>query len=66
MIHAVRPLSPGEVVADNYGPVFTMRKRDERQKSLAGRYWFHCACTSCCENWPKLTEIDESTDVRIR
>lgn len=65
VVLAVRPLNPGEVVADNYGPVFTMRTRDERQKSLAGRYWFRCACMACCEDWPKLAELG-NMPVRIR
>ncbi|CAK9832011.1 SET and MYND domain-containing protein 4 [Anthophora retusa] len=52
VIRAIRSLRPGDVVAENYGPIFTKRKLDERRRTLDGRYWFCCECTACRENWP--------------
>uniref|UniRef100_A0A0C9Q6Y6 Smyd4_0 protein n=1 Tax=Fopius arisanus TaxID=64838 RepID=A0A0C9Q6Y6_9HYME len=52
VIRATRPLKPGEVVAENYGPIFTKRNLKERQRVLNGRYWFKCTCRACTQDWP--------------
>ncbi|XP_054273214.1 SET and MYND domain-containing protein 4 isoform X2 [Macrosteles quadrilineatus] len=61
VVRAVRPLKPGDIVAENYGPVFTFRTQAERHRSLLSRYWFKCECKACRENWPKLEEMDENS-----
>lgn len=65
VIRAIRSLRPGDVVAENYGPIFTKRNLEERRRNLAGRYWFFCECNACRENWPCL-EIMTNDDVRLR
>ncbi|XP_054002279.1 SET and MYND domain-containing protein 4-like isoform X2 [Hylaeus anthracinus] len=57
VIRAIRSLKPGEVVAENYGPIFTKRNLDERRRTLAGRYWFRCECTACREDWPSFETL---------
>lgn len=57
---AIRPINSGGMVTENYGPVFTLKSKEERIHNLAGRYWFTCECTACIEHWPKQKEIDES------
>ncbi|XP_033221646.1 SET and MYND domain-containing protein 4-like [Belonocnema kinseyi] len=63
VIRALRTLKAGDVVAENYGPVFTKRNFAERQRTLAGRYWFKCSCTACRENWPTF---DSMTNISAR
>ncbi|PBC25894.1 SET and MYND domain-containing protein [Apis cerana cerana] len=65
VIRAIRSLRPGDVVAENYGPIFTKRNLEERRKNLAGRYWFFCECNACRENWPCL-EIMTNDDIKLR
>ncbi|XP_066968719.1 SET and MYND domain-containing protein 4-like [Macrobrachium rosenbergii] len=48
----LRPLKAGEVVAENYGPVFTHHEIQQRQRKLLSRYWFTCACEACKNDWP--------------
>ncbi|XP_015108771.1 SET and MYND domain-containing protein 4 isoform X2 [Diachasma alloeum] len=65
VIRATRPLKPGEVVAENYGPIFMKRSLKERQRVLSGRYWFKCTCRACTENWPDFDGlVDYSTRLR--
>ncbi|XP_047368499.1 SET and MYND domain-containing protein 4 isoform X1 [Vespa velutina] len=52
VIRAIRTLKPGDVVAENYGPIFTKRNLEERQRTLSGRYWFKCTCKACKDDWP--------------
>lgn len=66
VINAARPLGVGEVVAENYGPVFTRKVLEERQKLLAGRYWFKCQCLACRLNWPSLETGLDKVSRRIR
>ncbi|XP_017764467.1 PREDICTED: SET and MYND domain-containing protein 4-like [Eufriesea mexicana] len=65
VIRAIRSLLPGDVVAENYGPIFTKRTLEERRRTLAGRYWFRCECTACRENWPRFEALTND-HVRLR
>lgn len=65
IIKAVRPLSPGEVVGENYGPIFTKRTLSERTRNLTSRYWFRCTCKACQEDWPTFDKMDENV-VKIK
>ncbi|CAG9789007.1 unnamed protein product [Diatraea saccharalis] len=67
ILRATRPLSPGDVVSENYGPHFLMRSLIDRQRSLACRYWFKCECVACKEDWPTLKQMNVSdTPVFLR
>lgn len=57
VLRATRPLSPGEVVSENYGPHFMTRSLRDRQRSLACRYWFKCECVTCKEDWPTMKQM---------
>ncbi|KAJ0183945.1 hypothetical protein K1T71_000368 [Dendrolimus kikuchii] len=57
VLRATRPLSPGEVVSENYGPHFMTRILKDRQRSLACRYWFKCECVTCKEDWPTMKQM---------
>ncbi|KAM8708839.1 hypothetical protein ACLKA7_015758 [Drosophila subpalustris] len=59
VLTATKPHRPNEVVAVNYGPIFTKTNLKERQRSLRGRYAFSCNCMTCQENWPLLQKIDK-------
>lgn len=66
VINAVRPINPGDLVAENYGPVFTRKSLAERQRSLSSRYWFDCRCTACVQDWPSLDNGLDNVSRRIR
>ncbi|XP_050453383.1 SET and MYND domain-containing protein 4 isoform X2 [Cataglyphis hispanica] len=65
VIRAVRGLQPGDVIAENYGPIFTKRTLAERQRTLTGRYWFRCTCQACQEDWPYFENLTNDA-VRLR
>lgn len=60
VVRAVKTIRPGEVVAENYGPMFTLSKRDERRKKLDSQYWFVCNCMACEQDWPILENMDKA------
>lgn len=64
VFNAIRPHSKGEVVAENYGPIFTKQTLPERQRNLASRYWFKCECRACRENWPVLDKLNNKCRLR--
>ncbi|CAH2245193.1 jg260 [Pararge aegeria aegeria] len=66
VLRAIRPLRPGEIVSENYGPHFLMRGLKERQRMLACRYWFRCECVACKENWPTLKQMDAEPTLYLR
>lgn len=57
IFNSIRPHNDGDVVAENYGPIFTKQTLNERQRNLNSRYWFKCACIACKENWPTLEKL---------
>ncbi|CAH0564117.1 unnamed protein product [Brassicogethes aeneus] len=66
VIKALRPLAPNNVVAENYGPVFTRKTLAERQRSLSSRYWFSCQCEACRQNWPSLSTGLDNVGSRVK
>lgn len=65
VIRATRGLGPGDVIAENYGPIFTKRTLAERQRTLAARYWFRCTCNACQEDWPRFENLTNDS-ARLR
>ncbi|XP_044743193.1 uncharacterized protein LOC123305516 [Chrysoperla carnea] len=57
---ASRIIKPGEMVSENYGPMFTRMPKEQRSRNLESRYWFKCECQACILAWPILSEIDDS------
>jgi SET and MYND domain-containing protein 4 len=65
MLRAIKPISKGQIVAENYGPIFTQTSKEERQNQLLKQYYFNCMCTPCMENWPTFKNMDDSV-IRFR
>lgn len=59
-LRAIKPISQGSIVAENYGPLFTQLPKSERQSHLLKQYHFDCMCVPCMENWPTFKEMDDS------
>lgn len=64
-VHAVKPIQAGEIIAENYGPLYTQETLRERREKMEDLYQFECNCTACSENWPKFDEMRNDV-VRIR
>lgn len=59
VITSSRSIRRGQMIAENYGPIFTHKHRMDRQRSLQGRYWFQCQCPACREDWPVYDSMPE-------
>ncbi|CAD7002729.1 unnamed protein product [Ceratitis capitata] len=64
VLTTIKPHKPNQLLAENYGPIFTKNNLKERQRALRGRYLFDCKCMACQENWPTIHKIDKQ--VRFR
>lgn len=51
-VHAIKNIGAGQVIAENYGPMYTQQDRECRQSTLNSVYRFDCHCAPCTENWP--------------
>ncbi|KAG0713717.1 SET and MYND domain-containing protein 4 [Chionoecetes opilio] len=58
---AVRTISKGEIVPENYGQAFPTKVKTQRKADLADRYWFDCNCEACQNDWPMYKDMDSST-----
>ncbi|XP_066251201.1 SET and MYND domain-containing protein 4-like [Euwallacea similis] len=54
VLTSIRPLKKGDLIPENYGPLFTKKSLAERKRSLLSRYWFDCHCLACQQNWPLI------------
>ncbi|XP_043190346.1 SET and MYND domain-containing protein 4-like [Amphibalanus amphitrite] len=57
---AIKNIEKGDLIAENYGPIFTQKPLRERLQYLRERYEFECHCTPCTEMWPTFEEMDNS------
>ena len=58
IVRAIKNIRQGEMIAENYGPIFTQTPRAERQASLKSQYKFDCICVPCTEDWPMFKNMD--------
>ncbi|XP_045490330.1 SET and MYND domain-containing protein 4 [Pieris rapae] len=65
IVRSVKNIKKGEEVAENYGPIFTVTSKEERQAILKDQYWFDCTCEPCQQNWPRYDQMNE-TYMRFR
>ncbi|GLG99499.1 SET and MYND domain-containing protein 4 [Gryllus bimaculatus] len=58
VVQAVKNIQSGDMIAENYGPIFTQMTKNERQSTLKSQYWFSCNCVPCEEDWPLFNDMD--------
>ncbi|KAF2884043.1 hypothetical protein ILUMI_22161 [Ignelater luminosus] len=64
IVKTIKPIKQGEIVYENYGPIYTNIVREERETFLWQRYLFKCNCQACVENWPLFKDMVD-TEVKI-
>lgn len=57
IVRTVKPIKAGEIIAENYGPIYTEVPIDVRRQELKTRYWFDCQCVPCTEKWSLFDEM---------
>jgi len=40
IVSSVKNIKGNEMIAENYGPMFTHQTKEQRQRKLLSRYWF--------------------------
>ncbi|XP_076292366.1 protein-lysine N-methyltransferase SMYD4 [Lasioglossum baleicum] len=49
---AIYPIKSGKQIFDNYGQLYALSPKADRQKKLEEQYKFICDCLTCREDWP--------------
>lgn len=57
VVRAMRKVSKGQEIFDNYGSLYPLTVREERRRYLRPQYFFECSCLACTEDWPLYSEI---------
>ncbi|KAF5303889.1 hypothetical protein FQR65_LT08083 [Abscondita terminalis] len=60
IVKAIKPIKKGDVIYENYGPIYTNMVRGERRKNLQENYWFECACQACEEDWSLFKDMEDN------
>lgn len=58
IVRTIKPVKAGDIIYENYGPIYTSATGEERRAVLKDRYWFDCYCTPCQEEWPLFENMD--------
>ncbi|RZC42755.1 SET and MYND domain-containing protein 4 [Asbolus verrucosus] len=58
VVRTIKPVKAGDIIYENYGPMYTTMGVEERRANLQERYWFECYCTPCQEEWPLFENMD--------
>lgn len=66
MVRAIRKTKHGEMIAENYGPIFTQVPLEQRQNTCKNQYWFDCTCQACIEDWPTYDKMDDGGKIRFQ
>lgn len=64
IFNTIRPHQEGQIIAENYGPIFTKQNLATRQRNLSSRYWFKCQCKACAEDWPILEKLNNKSRLK--
>lgn len=62
---AIRNISRSEEVTIDYGQLFILHEKSQRQRFLRNSYFFDCCCRACAENWP-LWQGLPATDLTLK
>ncbi|KAK7086785.1 hypothetical protein SK128_009829 [Halocaridina rubra] len=62
----IRPLQAGDILAENYGPIFTHHDMQTRHRKLLSRYWFRCTCEACQGDWPTYNNMSAKRKLRCQ
>ncbi|XP_046580371.1 SET and MYND domain-containing protein 4-like [Haliotis rubra] len=57
VVRAIRNISKGEEIFDNYGVLYPVTSKQMRQEKLVAQYYFTCNCYACVSNWPMYNKI---------
>lgn len=60
VMRAIKTVRKGEEVCDNYGALYAVQCKEDRQAKLQKQYYFTCSCTPCTQNWPQYMDLLKS------
>ncbi|CAH1153779.1 unnamed protein product [Phaedon cochleariae] len=64
IVRSIKPIKAGDIIYENYGPLYMSMPKEKRQEILKSNYWFECLCTPCTEIWPMFDEMRDN-ELRI-
>lgn len=59
IVRTIKPVKAGDIIYENYGPLYMSMPVEKRQEELKNNYWFECLCAPCVELWPMFHEMNE-------
>ncbi|XP_018578853.1 SET and MYND domain-containing protein 4-like [Anoplophora glabripennis] len=59
VVRTIKPVKAGDIIYENYGPLYMSMPVEKRQETLKNNYWFECLCIPCVELWPMFHEMNE-------
>lgn len=63
VVRAIRNISKGSEVLDNYGALCALTPTEARRNKLAPQYFFTCHCLACTDDYPQYNDIPSEMPV---
>ena len=58
IFRAYKNVKKGDQITVDYGPIYYLQAKKERQAHLKDNYYFDCDCPPCKHNWPMWEDIE--------
>ncbi|XP_013414149.1 SET and MYND domain-containing protein 4 [Lingula anatina] len=63
IVRAIRNVTKGSEVSDNYGALCAISATPERRAKLKEQYYFICQCQPCAENWLQYDQLPNTVPI---
>ena len=57
VLRAIKHIKEGEEIVDNYGFLYAVELKVNRQAHLLEQYYFKCQCVACSNDWPLYQDL---------
>lgn len=64
-VTSIRGIKSGEMISENYGPLYSQNSKADRKSKLKKFYWFDCQCEACEQNWPVFEDMN-TNEIRFK
>ena len=61
VLRAIKHIKKGDPIVDNYGFIYAVQKKQDRQQHIKEQYCFDCSCIACVNNWPLYQDLENTT-----
>ncbi|CAF1229973.1 unnamed protein product [Didymodactylos carnosus] len=64
LVRLLKTVESNDELSDNYGQIYAISRKKERQTNLYDQYYFKCSCTPCIQDWVIYDQLPDEPRFR--